>query len=414
MILFEKYNLSNGLTVILHQDLTSPLAALSLVYKVGSRNENPERTGLAHLLEHLMFEGTKKVKNFNDVLQAVGGENNAYTNTDITNYYLSVPAQHLETALLLEADRMENLAINNKKFTIQQDVVIEEFKQRYLTHPFNDISLLLKPLCYKIHPYQWNTIGKDMKHVAKTSMEEAVSFYNNYYCPDNAVLSISGSINIKETKALIEKYFGNIPKRNYQTPALPKEPTQRKSRFLEVERDAPCDMLIIAFHCCKRKDKEFYPTNLISHLLSNGDSALLTENLTQKKKIFTHIESLLTETFDEGLFIINGTPADGVSLQQAEKALWTEIEKFISNPIKSKQLQKVKNKTQTLIYYSELSIETKARMLSVFEAMGTAERIQQEEDNYQNVSINNIQTVGKKIFRRENSSTIYYKAKAIN
>ncbi|NLE62783.1 MAG: insulinase family protein, partial [Bacteroidales bacterium] len=171
MIIFEKYNLTNGLTVILHQDLTSPLAALSLVYKVGSRNENPERTGLAHLLEHLMFEGTKKVKNFNDVLQAVGGENNAYTNTDITNYYLSVPAQHLETALLLEADRMENLAINNKKFTIQQDVVIEEFKQRYLTHPFNDISLLLKPLCYKIHPYQWNTIGKDMKHVAKTSME---------------------------------------------------------------------------------------------------------------------------------------------------------------------------------------------------------------------------------------------------
>lgn len=414
MIIFEKYNLTNGLTVILHQDLTSPLAALSLVYKVGSRNENPERTGLAHLLEHLMFEGTKKVKNFNDVLQAVGGENNAYTNTDITNYYLSVPAQHLETALLLEADRMENLAINNKKFTIQRDVVIEEFKQRYLTHPFNDISLLLKPLCYKIHPYQWNTIGKDMKHVAKTSMEEAVSFYNNYYCPDNAVLSISGSINIKETKALIEKYFGNIPVGNYQTPALPKEPPQRKSRFLEVEREAPCDMLIIAFHCCKRKDKEFYPTNLISHLLSNGDSALLTENLTQKKKIFTHIESLLTETFDEGLFIINGTPADGVSLQQAEKALWTEIEKFISNPIKSKQLQKVKNKTQTLLYYSELNIETKARMLSVFEAMETAERVQQEEDNYQNVSINNIQTVGKKILRRENSSTIYYKAKAIN
>jgi len=414
MIIFEKYNLTNGLTVILHQDLTSPLAALSLVYKVGSRNENPERTGLAHLLEHLMFEGTKKVKNFNDVLQAVGGENNAYTNTDITNYYLSVPAQHLETALLLEADRMENLAINNKKFTIQRDVVIEEFKQRYLTHPFNDISLLLKPLCYKIHPYQWNTIGKDMKHVAKTSMEEAVSFYNNYYCPDNAVLSISGSINIKETKALIEKYFGNIPKGLYQKTALLKEPAQRKSRFLEVERDAPCDMLIIAFHCCKRKDKEFYPTNLISHLLSNGDSALLTENLTQKKKIFTHIESMLSETFDEGLFIINGTPADGVSLQQAEKALWTELEKIISNPIKSKELQKVKNKTQTLLYYSELNIETKARMLSVFEAMETAERVQQEEDNYQNVSINNIQTVGKKILRRENSSTIYYKAKAIN
>jgi predicted Zn-dependent peptidase len=414
MIIFEKYNLTNGLTVILHQDLTSPLSALSLVYKVGSRNENPERTGLAHLLEHLMFEGTKKVKNFNDVLQAVGGENNAYTNTDITNYYLSVPAQHLETALMLEADRMKNLAFDEEKFLIQRNVVIEEYKQRYLNHPFNDISLLLKPLCYKIHPYQWNTIGKDMKHVAETLMEEAVSFYNNYYCPDNAVLSISGSINIKETKALIEKYFGNIPKRNYQTPALPKEPTQRKSRFLEVEREAPCDMLIIAFHCCKRKDKEFYPTNLISHLLSNGDSALLTENLTQKKKIFTHIESMLSETFDEGLFIINGTPADGVSLQHAEKAVWMELEKIKTNPIKSKQLQKVKNKTQTLIYYSELSIETKARMLSVFEAMETTERVQQEEDNYQNVSINNIQTVGKKIFRRENSSTIYYKTKAIN
>jgi len=414
MIIFEKYNLTNGLTVILHQDLTSPLSALSLVYKVGSRNENPERTGLAHLLEHLMFEGTKKVKNFNDVLQAVGGENNAYTNTDITNYYLSVPAQHLETALMLEADRMKNLAFDEEKFLIQRNVVIEEYKQRYLNHPFNDISLLLKPLCYKIHPYQWNTIGKDMKHVAETLMEEAVSFYNNYYCPDNAVLSISGSINIKETKALIEKYFGNIPKRNYQTPALPKEPTQRKSRFLEVEREAPCDMLIIAFHCCKRKDKEFYPTNLISHLLSNGDSALLTENLTQKKKIFTHIESMLSETFDEGLFIINGTPADGVSLQHAEKAVWMELEKIKTNPIKSKQLQKVKNKTQTLLYYSELSIETKARMLSVFEAMETTERVQQEEDNYQNVSINNIQTVGKKIFRRENSSTIYYKTKAIN
>ncbi|MDD2622155.1 MAG: pitrilysin family protein [Bacteroidales bacterium] len=411
MISFEKYTLSNGLTVILHTDNTSPLLALNLIYKVGSRNEHPERTGLAHLLEHVMFEGTNKIPHYNEALQGVGGENNAYTNTDITNYYLSVPAQHLETALMLEADRMTNLAFIPEKFNIQRDVVIEEFKQRYLTHPFNDISLLLKPLCYKKHPYRWNTIGMDIRHIAETSLDEAKVFYTTYYCPDNAILSLAGNLDIEQSKALIEKYFGNIPKGNIRPSVLPKEPLQKESRWLEVERDVPCDMLIIAFHGSKRSEKDYYPTQLISHLLSNGDSSILQENLTQKKKIFTHMETSLTETFDRGLFIINGIPANGISLQTAEEAVWTELEQLKNKRIKSKQLEKIKNKTLTLWYFSEINIQTKARLLGVFEAMDKAERIQKEEQLYQNVDKDNIKEVSRKLFRKTNSSTIYYKAK---
>lgn len=410
MIPFEKYTLDNGLQVILHTDKATPLAAVNITYRIGSRNEHPHRTGFAHLFEHLMFGGSKHIPSYDKVLQAVGGENNAFTNTDITNYYLSLPVQNLETALWLEADRMNELAFSEESFNVQRNVVMEEFKQSYLNQPYGDLMLLLKPLAYKVHPYQWNTIGKDIAHIAGANLDEVKDFFYKFYRPNNAILSVAGNINTEQTKAWIEKWFADIPSGTYCPPALPQEPPQTMSRFLEVERKVPYDYLVMAFHNCQRNNETFYANDLLSDILSNGDSSRFQEQLINKKQIFTSLSTHLTGTFDNGLFIINGIPATGISLQAAEKAVWESLTQIQTEPVQDNELQKVKNRIKTLLYFSELSVQDKALSLCLFEAMDNAERINREEENYQNVSIDNIQHSACEIFREENSSTLYYKA----
>ena len=410
MVAFETFDLNNGLRVILHTDTTTPLAAINLTYKVGSKNEHPDKTGFAHLFEHLMFSGSKHIPSYDKVLQSVGGTNNAFTNPDITNYYLSLPAKNLETALWLEADRMNELAFSEESLATQKNVVIEEFKQSYLNQPYGDIMLLLKPLDYKVHPYQWNTIGKDIEHIALANMEEVKRFFYQYYRPNNAILSVTGNINTEQTLSWVKKWFGEIPMGKQQITPLPSEPSQTEKRFLEVERNVPYDFITIAFHTCKRSDKEFYANSLLSDILSNGQSSRFQEILVNKKHIFSHINSYLTESFDNGLFIINGIPSAGISLPTAENAIWEQLEELKTNLIQQDELQKVKNKVKTLLYFSELNIQEKALSLCLFEAMDHAARINQEEKNYASVDANNMIKTSRAVFRKENSSTIYYKA----
>lgn len=410
MVAFETFDLNNGLRVILHTDTTTPLAAINLTYKVGSKNEHPDKTGFAHLFEHLMFSGSKHIPSYDKVLQSVGGTNNAFTNPDITNYYLSLPAKNLETALWLEADRMNELAFSEESLATQKNVVIEEFKQSYLNQPYGDIMLLLKPLAYKVHPYQWNTIGKDIEHIALANMEEVKRFFYQYYRPNNAILSVTGNINTEQTLSWVKKWFGEIPMGKQQITPLPSEPSQTEKRFLDVERNVPYDFITIAFHTCKRSDKEFYANSLLSDILSNGQSSRFQEILVNKKHIFSHINSYLTESFDNGLFIINGIPSAGISLPTAENAIWEQLEELKTNLIQQDELQKVKNKVKTLLYFSELSIQEKALSLCLFEAMDHAARINQEEKNYASVDANDMIKTSRAVFRKENSSTIYYKA----
>ncbi len=410
MVTFETFDLDNGLRIILHTDTTTPLATVNLSYKVGSKNENPNKTGFAHLFEHLMFGGSKHIPSYDKIVQSVGGENNAFTNPDITNYYINLPAKNLETALWLEADRMNELAFSEQALAIQKDVVIEEFKQSYLNQPYGDLMLLLKPLAYKVHPYQWNTIGKSTEHIANASIEEVKSFFYQYYRPNNAILSIAGNIDKEQTLLWIKKWFGEIPMGSKDTTMLLVEPPQTEKRFLEVERQVPYDFISMAFHTCKRSSNDFYATDLLSDILSNGKSSRFQEILINKKRIFSYINSSLTETYDEGLFIINGILAAGISLQTAENAIWEQLEELKNKTIEDKELQKVKNKVKTLLYFNELNVQTKALSLCLFEIIDSAKRINSEEKRYTSVSPNDILKASNTVFRIENSSTIYYKA----
>jgi len=411
MISFEKYKLDNGLTVILHKDVNTPIAAVNITYNVGSRDENPNRTGLAHLFEHLMFGGSKNIPKYDEPLQKVGGENNAFTNVDITNYYLTLPVQNLETALWLESDRMNELAFSKKSLDVQRNVVIEEFKQSYLNQPYGDVSQLLKPLAYKIHPYQWNTIGKDISHIADTTMEEVKEFFYTFYRPNNAVLSVAGNLDMDNTKRMIEKWFGNIPAGKLYQRDLPVEPPQTQSRRLEVERDVPMDCIYKVYKMGKRTDEDYYAVDLISDILSNGQSSRLQQHLVKDKQLFSSINAYVSGTFDDGLFYVTGYPVSGVSLEQAEQAIQAELGKIKTDLMDDYELVKVKNRVKTLLYYAELQVQDKAMNLSIAETMDDALRINEEESKYDKVTPENILSASKKVLQEESCSTLYYKAK---
>jgi predicted Zn-dependent peptidase len=412
MLSFEKYKLDNGLTVILHQDIHTPIAAVNITYNVGSRDEHPNRTGLAHLFEHLMFGGSKNIPSYDAPLQRAGGENNAFTNVDITNFYLTLPIQNLETAFWLESDRMNELAFTQKNFDNQRHVVIEEFKQSYLNQPYGDALLLLKPLAYKVHPYQWNTIGKSLAQIAETSMEEVKDFFYRFYRPNNAVLSVAGNIDKDKTKLMIEKWFGSIEagklplQRN-----LPQEPPQTASRTMEVERQVPIDCLYKAYKMGKRTAPDFYAADLISDILSNGQSSRFQQVLVKEKQLFSSIDASVLGTFDDGLFLISGYPVSGVSFRQAEEAIDEELDKLKTQCVSEHELGKVKNRVKTALYYSELQVLDKAMNLSIAEIMDTAECVNEEEERYNAVTPDAVLSQSRRILQETVSSTLYYKAK---
>ena len=411
MIPFEKYKLDNGLTVLLHKDVNTPIAAVNIAYNVGSRDENPNRTGLAHLFEHLMFGGSKNIPKYDEPLQRVGGENNAFTNVDVTNYYLTLPVQNLETAFWLESDRMNELAFSQKSFDNQRNVVIEEFKQSYLNQPYGDAMLLLHPLAYQVHPYQWNTIGKNVEQIAQTTLDEIKDFFYTFYAPNNAILSVAGNLDMDKTKSMIDKWFGTIPARKQYYRNLPQEPVQTEARTLEVERDVPVNCLYKAYKMGKRLDDNFHTIDLISDILSNGESSRLQQVLVKDKQLFSSINAYVLGTFDDGLFVFHGYLAPKISFQQAEESFLEELDKLKTNIISQHELEKVKNRVKTVLYYSELQVQDKAMNLGIAEIMADASLVNDEERRYDAVSPDNIYAESNKLLQESSCSTLYYRAK---
>lgn len=410
MIDYKKYKLDNGLTVIVHTDLTTPMVALDVCYKVGARNEDPERTGFAHLFEHLMFGGSKHIPNYDEPLQRAGGENNAYTTSDLTNYYLTVPKVNIETGFWLESDRMLELAFSQKSLDVQKNVVIEEFKQRNLNQPYGDVWDLIRSLAYEVHPYRWPVIGKEISHIENATLDHVKEFFFQHYAPNNAVLVLAGNIKAEEGLELAQKWFGPIPARQLALKNIPAEPKQTAYREQTVYRDVPNDALYMAFHMTDRLHRDYYVADMVSDVLSNGNSSRLYQRLVQEKKIFTSLDAYISGDYDPGLFIFSGNPSEGISLEAARAELEIEIELIKTFPADAYELEKVKNKFEANLIYSEIGYLNKAQNLATLEVLHDASIINTQMDKYRSVTIEDIQRVASQLFVPENCSVLYYRA----
>ena len=411
MIHFEKFVLPNGLRVIVHTDKYTSLAAISIIYDVGSRDENPDKTGFAHLFEHLMFGGSINIPKYDEPLERAGGINNAYTTTDLTNYYLSLPVQNLEIGFWLESDRMFQLAFSEKSLETQRNVVTEEFRQTHLNQPYGDAWMLLRPLAYKVHPYRWPTIGKEISHIQNAVMEDVKAFYNTFYNPANAVMAVAGNVKVDEVQSLAEKWFSSIKNNGENKRNLPDEPKQTEPRFLEIERDVPANVLYKAWKMHKRTHPDYHSVDLLSDILGNGKSSRLYRRLVMEKGIFTDIDCFITGNFDPGLFVITGRPSKGIKIKEAEKTLMDEID-IIQNEVPDDiELQKVKNKLEARLTLSKVNVLNKAINLAFSEILGDAELINSEIDKYNAVSTDKIRDVARRIIQPEQCSTLYYLVK---
>ena len=411
MILFEKKILENGLVVIVHADHSTPMAAINVVYDVGSRDEDPEKTGFAHLFEHLMFGGSKHIPDYDTPLQKVGGENNAFTSNDITNYYITVPAANIETGFWLESDRMLELAFSKKSLDVQRNVVIEEFKQRYLNQPYGDVYPLVKELAYQVHPYRWPAIGKDISHIENATLTDVKEFFFKHYAPNNAVLTVAGNVNPEHVFTLAEKWFGKIPQRDVPMRNLPAEPHQTAYRDRHVERDVPYDGIYISFHMDRKMGPDYYTTDLISDILSNGHSSRMYRKLIIEQGLFGELDAYISGDVDPGLFTVAGKLIEGISMEQAEKAVWEELNKLKTELIDASELQKVINKAEANLIYSEISYLNKAMALGTFELLGDANLINLQYEYYREVNPEKLKDVANKLFTKENCSTLYYHKK---
>ena len=408
MIKFDRFTLNNGLRVIVHKDINTPIVAVNIIYNVGARDENSNETGFAHLFEHLMFGGTVNIPSYDEPLQKVGGENNAFTSNDITNYYITLPKENIETAFWLESDRMLSLAFSEKSLDVQKNVVIEEFKQRYLNQPYGDIWLLMRPLAYKKHPYKWATIGKSIKHIENANLQQVKDFFYSHYAPNNAILVVSGDVETENINALAEKWFGEIEKRNIKARNLPKEPAQRTERLKSVSKKVPFDSIIKAYHICNRLDSNYYVFDIISDLLSGGKSSIFYKKLVKEKKIFSEIDAYITGSIDDGLFVIHGTLYEGISMKKAENEINAEIEKLILKGASQLELNKIKNKVEASLALSEINVLNKAMNLAFFELLGDANLVNNEAENYAKVNSPMIKKIAKRYLKKSNCSTLYY------
>lgn len=411
MIQFEKFQLQNGLQVLVHEDTSTPMAAVNILYKVGARDESPEKTGFAHLFEHLMFGGSKHAPNFDEPLQRAGGENNAFTNNDITNYYDILPVENLEVALWLESDRMKFLNIDNHALEVQRKVVCEEFKENYLNQPYGDLWHKISALAYTTHPYMWPTIGKELKHIEDATLNDVQDFFNRYYRPNNAIMVVAGNVKKNQIKALANKWFGDIEPYNLGERKYAVEPVQQVARKLEVHADVPVNTILKAYHMGNRNSHNYYVMDLVTDILSNGNSSRLYQRLVKEQQLFSEVEAYVTGTLDEGLIIVEGKLLNGVSMQQAEAAIATQLEKVKHEAIVENELQKVKNKMEANAVLGEVNLLTRTMNLAYYELLGDAERINTELELYRNISQQDIMEESKKIFNESNCATIHYHAK---
>ena len=411
MLEFERFTLDNGLRVIVHVDKATPMAAINVLYDVGARDEDPIRTGFAHLFEHLMFGGSVNVPEYDEPLQMAGGENNAYTTNDITNYYIQIPLQNMETAFWLESDRMLSLAFNEKSLDIQRKVVSEEFKEHYLNKPYGDAWHHLRALAYKQHPYQWMTIGKDLKQIEEAQLDDVKAFFFKHYTPSNAILCVAGNVSTTQVKELAEKWFGNIPAGEKYVRALPAEPRQEAPRLETVIADVPLDALYKAWHMGGRLTPEYYACDLITEIAGNGFSSRLYQRLVKEEQLFSGISCYHTGSVDPGMLVVEGKVREGRTVEEANDAVEREIEKFVAEGVTDDELQKAKNKIEAMIVFEDMTLLSRANNLAFYELLGDAHMINKEWDHYKAVTTSFLKETAVNIFRKQNCNTLFYKKK---
>lgn len=409
MVRFERFVLENGLRVVLNQDLQSPMIAFNILYHVGSKDEKADKTGLAHFFEHLMFSGTASVPDYDEPIQMAGGENNAFTNADITNFYITLPAENFEIACWLESDRMANLNLSQHSFDIQQKVVVEEFKETTLNRPFGDVWHHLSDLTYALHPYRWPTIGLDIDHIRSFKREDALDFYHRYYHPGNAILSVSGNFDYKEAKKTIEKWFGGIKGGNGDRKKIESEPKQLQFNERIIEAAVPSNAIYLAFKMPGRNHPDYHTYDLISDILGRGRSSRLYQNLVKKEEIFSYASAYITGNYDPGLLIVEGNPMEGIQLDAAFQKIRDQIMSLKNKKINPAELEKLKNKVESSLLFAETSILNKAINLAQYELLGDAGLINNQVQKYQKVTSDDIYRVANEVFVEENCSKLFYK-----
>ncbi len=413
MISFSQFSLDNGLQVIVHEDPTVHIAVMNLLYNVGSRDEQPDKTGFAHLFEHLMFGGSINVPSYDEPLQLVGGENNAFTNTDITNYYLTVPAANLETGFWLESDRMLSLSFDPQVLEVQRKVVIEEFKQRYLNQPYGDVWLKLRPLAYKTHPYQWATIGKEISHIENVTLQDVKDFFFTHYIPNNAILVVAGKVTLAQVKQLAEKWFGPIPAGKRHNRQLPLEPAQESKRTMSVKAKVPAHALYKSYHMVGRFDKDYYTTDILSDILSRGHSSRLYNKLVKEQELFTSISSFTMGTIDPGMLVISGRVKEGIGLSEAEAAVDQVIREIMSKGPQEQELAKVKNQASTSLEFEKVEVINRAMNLAFAALSGDINLINEESKHIESVTCEDVIQVANEVFQESNSSVLYYQSESL-
>lgn len=408
MIHFERFVLDNGLRVLVHTDKSTPMAVVNVLYDVGAKDEDPAKTGFAHLFEHLMFGGSVNIPVYDDPLQLAGGENNAYTTNDLTNYYCQLPAENIETAFWLESDRMLSLAFSKKSLEVQRKVVCEEFKEHYINKPYGDVWHKLRALVYTTHPYRWMTIGKELQHIEDATLQDVKAFFNKHYNPSNAILCVAGNVEPEQVKLLAEKWFGPIPAGEKYHRQLPQEPPQTAPRFLEVKADVPLDALYKCWHIYPRTDERYYTADLITDILSGGASSRLFQSLVKEQQLFSNIECYHMGSTDAGIMVIEGKLVKGVDIKVAEAAVNRELKKLQDEGISTMELEKVKNKTESAMAFEDMSVMNRASSLAIYELLGDANLMNEELDKYKAVTIENVAEQCRQIFDENNCSTMYY------
>ncbi|RWZ88164.1 MULTISPECIES: pitrilysin family protein [unclassified Hydrotalea] len=413
MIEFNRFVLENGLRVLVHEDTATPMAVVNVMYDVGARDENPAKTGFAHLFEHLMFGGSKHIPDYDEPLQRAGGENNAYTTDDLTNYYCQLPAENIETAFWLESDRMLSLAFSKKSLEVQRKVVCEEFKEHYINKPYGDMWHKMRALAYQVHPYQWLTIGKELSHIEQVQLEEVKAFFFKHYRPVNAILVVAGNVKTNNIRRLAEKWFGDIPMAQKYVRHLPAEPLQTAARTMEVTADVPLDALMKTWHMDGRLQKGYYVADLITEILGGGSSSRLYQALVKEQQLFSDIQCYQLGSIDPGLLTIQGKLVKGVAMQQAEAAVNAVIQQLVQDPVSETELMKIKNRTESVIVFEDMALMNRANSLAYYELLGDANLINHELNRYHAVTIEDIRQGAQTIFKPENVNTLYYYSKAL-
>jgi predicted Zn-dependent peptidase len=408
MIHFEKFSLANGLKVLVHEDKSTPMAVVNVLYDVGARDEHADKTGFAHLFEHLMFGGSVNIPVYDEPLQIAGGENNAFTTNDLTNYYCQLPAENIETAFWLESDRMISLAFSKKSLEVQRKVVCEEFKEHYINKPYGDVWHKLRELVYTTHPYRWMTIGKELKHIEEATLEDVKAFFTKHYNPANAILVVAGNVDLAQIKELAEKWFGPIPAGDKYNRNLPVEPKQTAPRFLEVKADVPLDALYKCWHIYSRTDDRYYIADLMSDILSGGGSSRLYQSLVKEKQLFSSIDCSHLGSTDEGIMVLEGKLVKGVDIKVAEAAVIEELNKLKLDGVSVAELEKVKYKTESAMAFEDMSVMNRAASIAMYELLGDADLMNKELDKYRSVTSAEITEQSRIIFDENNCSTMHY------